>query len=282
MRPFLSCLLVLTSLLLPSAPSAQGLPQISQGTAPRPLQTWDAARGWEAVGRLDTGVSFCSASLIAPDLVLTAAHCLFDADNRRIPDRDLVFSAGLRQGRAEATRRVVMSVLPQAYRPVEGPPRLEQIGADVALLRLDQPILSGSVVPIAVGPRGRVRDLVTVVSYGRDRETTASIQEDCEIVGREDAVTALSCAVVEGASGSPILRETSAGFEVVAIVSAMGDWNGRDAAFAVDLDPILPALVARARASMGAAPAMASGGITLRQPSGDGGRSALGARFLRP
>jgi V8-like Glu-specific endopeptidase len=279
MRLFLAFLIFA---IAPLALSAQSLPQISQNNSPRPLQTWDAARGWEAVGRLDTGVSFCSATLIAPDLVLTAAHCLFAEDNRRIPDSDLVFFAGLRQGRAEATRRVILSVLPQAYRPMEGPPQLEHIGADVALLRLDQPILSGNVVPIGVGPQGRVRDLVTVVSYGRDRETSASIQEDCEIVGREESVSALSCSVVAGASGSPILRETAAGFEVVAIVSAMGDWNGRDAAFAVDLDRVLPALVTEARASTNAMAMPANGRVTLRQPTGDGGRSTLGARFIRP
>ena len=278
MRRFLACL---SLCLLPLAASAQILPQISGGEGPRPLQTWDAARGWEAVGRLDTGVSFCSATLIAPDLVLTAAHCLFGENNRRIPDRDLVFLAGLRQDRAEATRRVVQSLMPQAYHPMDGPPRLAHIALDIALLKLDQPILSGNVMPIRTGPQGRLRDVVTVVSYGRDRESFASIQEDCEIVGREQSVTALTCAVVSGSSGSPILRETPSGFEVVAVVSAMGDWNGRSAAFAVDVDRILPALVAEARAATAARPAT-GGGVSLRQPTGDGGRSTLGARFLRP
>jgi hypothetical protein len=41
----------------------------------QPMETSDAGRGWEAVGRLDVdGEGFCTGALIAPDLVLTAAR----------------------------------------------------------------------------------------------------------------------------------------------------------------------------------------------------------------
>ena len=97
-------------------------------------------------------------------------------------------------------------------------------------------------------------------------------------MGREDAITALTCQVVQGSSGSPILRETPSGFEIVAVVSAMGEWNGEDAAFAVDVYALLPALMAQA------SPARPNGsnGVTLRNVAGDGGRGNLGARFIRP
>lgn len=271
-------LIALLPFAMPLTVAAQSLPQISGAGTVRPLVSADAARGWEAVGRLDSGVSFCSATLVAPDLVLTAAHCLYDENNRRIADHALRFSAGLRNGRAEAIRRVTGSHVPGDYRATQGPPAMELIARDIALLELDQPIVSGLVVPIRTGIQGRLRDVVTIVSYGRDRESYASIQEDCEIVGREDAITALTCQVVQGSSGSPILRETPSGFEIVAVVSAMGEWNGEDAAFAVDVDALLPALMAQAR------PARPNGsnGVTLRNVAGDGGRGNLGARFIRP
>ena len=69
------------------------------------LETLDQGRGWMAVGRLSyqNGQGFCTATLIAPDLVLTASHCLYDLDSGELLTlNNLEFQAGWRNGRAEA------------------------------------------------------------------------------------------------------------------------------------------------------------------------------------
>lgn len=86
MRAFVLPLLF-TCLALPAP--AQESPLVS-------LETSDAGQGWQAVGRLNLGSrGFCTGSLIAPDLVLTAAHCLYDKETgARVADQDIEFLAG--------------------------------------------------------------------------------------------------------------------------------------------------------------------------------------------
>lgn len=276
MRALFACLLSCAVLFAQALGlSAQSLPQISDARTLRALVSPDAARGWEAVGRLESDVGFCSASLVAPHLVLTAAHCLFDAGHRRIADHALRFAAGLRQGQAAASRGVKRSIIPSDYHDSDDPPSVVSMSRDIALLELDQPIVSAVVVPMRTGPRGRVRDVVTIISYGRDRADHASLQEDCEIIDREGGVIALTCDVVAGASGAPILRETPSGLEIVAVVSAMGEFDHQKTAFAVDVDAVLPSLLA----AMGQSD---NSPTVRRQVVGDGGRGSLGARFIRP
>ena len=90
--------------LLAFAGLATGGNAQSRDTGLQSLLTGDAARGWEAVGRLDiAGKGFCTAALISETRILTAAQCLHDSETgARIDPARREFRAGLRTGRALA------------------------------------------------------------------------------------------------------------------------------------------------------------------------------------
>ncbi|MBF9043526.1 trypsin-like serine protease [Rhodobacterales bacterium HKCCE4037] len=265
--------------------SAQFLPQLRSGAAGAGLRDMaDAteARQWRAVGRLDTGISFCSATLIAPDLVLTAAHCVFHPETHaRLNPEDFSFLAGLRNGRAEAIRQVRRAAIMPGYRHDRGPD-LDMIGLDLALLELRQPVSPASIPAIAASGTLNEDGLVTVISYGEDREAYASIEEGCEILAAQGLVRSLSCEVVRGASGAPILRVEQGRPEVVAVMSAIGLVDGENVSLAVMLDGQVDTLLEQFDAEAPVATFTTRGGsTTFISPSSDT-RDGIGARFVRP
>jgi uncharacterized protein (TIGR03382 family) len=118
---------------------------------------------------LDAGDPWCSGTLIAPNLVLTARHCVTDfteADpcglplGRDVPPNLLTVAVGV-----SATRRDVRARGVRAYVPAAAPNGL--CGADVALLLLDQEVGGVPTVPVGFDPPTK-DEAGTVIGYGED------------------------------------------------------------------------------------------------------------------
>lgn len=191
------------------------------------LDRIEAAQVWEAVGRLDApNGGFCTAALIAPDLILTAAHCtLSPHDGTPYKPQDLTFRAGLRDGRAQAERRVVQIARLDAYLDAASS-TTQKIGADVALLRLGQPIRSHVISPFAVHD-GRVPGgPVSVVSYGKGRAERPSLQKVCQVVNNGEGLVVMDCDVTFGSSGSPVFVSEDGRYRIVSVVSGTAQVGG--------------------------------------------------------
>ena len=221
-------------------------PAVVSAATPGTLRAIDSAAaqaGFEGVGRLDVAgtsgnrpISFCTAALVSPTLVLTAAHCVHDAktgDAHR-PDR-MTFRAALRHGVEAATRKVRrVSVDPRFT--ARGRPNLANISVDLALLELDRPVVAPQVRPFAASGRMVAGDRVQVVSYAQGRSEAPAREENCEVLDRDFRILVLSCQVDFGASGSPVFMRTEEGLRIVSVISAKGRWGGRTAAYAVAVE----------------------------------------------
>jgi hypothetical protein len=163
-----------------------------------------AAGRMEIVGRGAT----CSASLIRPDLIATAAHCVINHDQ--------VFRPG--DGLAGAIFLIEDKAIHPLYKQSKS--RVEwKIRFDVAVGQLSKSVPSERATPLPIGDEAIVGETLYVVSWRRDG-TKLPRQRPCDVLAGDDGLVTLGCQVQGGESGAPVLRKTEDGYELVAIVSS--------------------------------------------------------------
>lgn len=251
------------------------------------LLTADETRGWEAVGRINLGDSgFCTGALIAPDLVLTAAHCLFDQQSfQPYPVNTIEFLAGWRNGRAAAYRGVRRAMAHPSY-TYDGTDKMGRVAYDIALLQLDQPIRLSSIKPFDVAADPQEGDKVSVVSYALDRSEAPSMQDICHVLGRQPGFMVLTCNVDFGSSGAPVFVMHDGVPQIASVISAKAEMDARPVSLASAMEVPLTEL----RQAFGAADAttpgvrrIGSGALVSGMSAATGAAmSAGGAKFVRP
>lgn len=157
------------------------------------------------------GAAICTGALVMPDLVLTASHCLRGSQAAPASVR---FAMGFadRNPTVRQGAEVILS----------GAEVSKDHANDVALLRLQTPIAADVVaaLPVADPALGRWADGFTLIAYRRDAPDLSHRRDDCALLTTLPGILALSCPVISGNSGAPVLAWDGTDWQIVAVIVA--------------------------------------------------------------
>lgn len=231
MRSSTAITVFLLAVLASGSAAAPRIPGIV-GADDRVIKDSDAYP-WSAIGRLNfTTGGFCTATVIGPRRILTAAHCLWNKRTARwYPACGLHFLAAYR--RSSFKVHALISDIKISPRFTAKQRRLDQ---DWAVLTLDRDVSAiTGIIPLAKKQLGKTTPLLQA-GYSRDRRHMLTIDRSCSVGAvTKSGIVVHDCDATFGDSGSPLMIREGDAYQVAAVHSAMRIGRGKTQGLAVSV-----------------------------------------------
>lgn len=198
-----------------------------------------SADPFKAAGRIENdGGGTCSASLIQPDVIVTAAHCLRQGDGP-----DYVFRLG---GNVDVEPIRLQRVVVHPHYTSFRNQRVLRLRFDIAIAQLSSPVDPAVAVPFEIGAEAEAGEGLFLASW-RGIERPRPRTRRCVVIdGAIPSVVTLGCVVRGGESGGPVLRLQDDGAELVAVINSRSRQGDRSVALAANarsrIQPLLDML----------------------------------------